>query len=259
MTDKTYTTRLYDSLLARAGDGVVLDVRMGAFWTAVVAQVDGEQRCGLAASMNADDHYHSGTYDMPHAGEMLDFGARELAAWVHSELPMERAVGTAALNALLPRLSDQWTDGNAVEILSERGAGKNIAMVGHFPFAKRLRDKVHELWVLELNPHDDDLPAEMAPEVVPQADVLVITATTLMNDTFAELMALRKDDATVMLLGPSTPLSPVMYDLGVDMLSGSVVSTEPAKLQPVLAAVCQGAAFRQMQPFGVRLVTMERN
>lgn len=251
-------TDLYERILEELDDGPVLDVRMGAFWTAVVAEVDKEKRCGLAASMFPSDHYHSAEPDMPHAGELRRFDASKLAAMVLSERPMERTIGTAAVNALLPRRESEWTDGNAVEILAERGKGKNVAMVGHFPFAQKLRSQVGTLWVLELNPQDDDLPAEAAPEVMPQADVVAITATTLMNDTFAELLSLCKTDATVMVLGPSTPLTPVMYDFGADLLSGSAVSTESDKLNAVLDAVCQGSSFRQVQPYGVRLVTMIR-
>ena len=259
MSHEQFTVELYKSILAGLDDGPVVDVRMGAYWTAVVAEVNGEKRCGLAASFFPDDLYHSADFDMPYAGKLQKINARELAGWVLSQRPMERSVGTAAVNALLPRLDSQWTDGNAVEILAERGAGKNVALVGHFPFAKKLRDQVGTLWVLELNPHGDDLPADAAPEVIPQADVLAITASTLLNDTFAALMALRKPDSSVMLLGPSTPLSPAMFDYGVDMLSGSAVSTDPNEINAVLTAVSQGASFRQFQKPGVRLVTIEKH
>ena len=59
-----------------------------------------------------------------------------------------------------------------------------------------------------------------------------------------------------MVLGPSTPLSTVMFDFGVDIVSGAVISSQPDEMDSVLRAVCQGADFRQIQPYGVRLVTM---
>ncbi len=86
------------------------------------------------------------------------------------------------------------------------------------------------------------------------ADIVAISGTTLINHTFEELMTLCRPDALVLVLGPSTPLSPVMFDYGVDILSGSVVVSTDA----VLRAVSEGANFRQVHPYGVRLVTMQR-
>lgn len=254
----TSISELLDRLVGGLQDGKVADVRVGAFWTAVVAETNAAQRCGLAASLRPDEHIHGGGPDVQGAGTLIGRDAQDLAALVHSERVMERAIGMAAVNALLPRLEAQWTDGNAEEILAERGADKRVAIVGHFPFTDRLRRRVGTLWVLEQNPHDDDLPAEAAPDVIPQADVVAITGTTLLNDTFAALMALCRPSAQVMLLGPTTPLSPVFYDAGVDIISGAAVNTAPQDIEAVLAAVSQGAGFSQVRRFGVRLVTMEK-
>jgi uncharacterized protein (DUF4213/DUF364 family) len=57
----------------------------------------------------------------------------------------------------------------------------------------------------------------------------------------------------VLVLGPSTPLSPVLFDHGAHLLSGSVVED----IESVLRAVAQGANFRQVHRQGVRLVTMK--
>jgi hypothetical protein len=52
-----------------------------------------------------------------------------------------------------------------------------------------------------------------------------------------------------MLLGPSTPLSPFLFDFGANIISGTRVVDENA----VLRTVGQGAAFRQVE--GVKLLT----
>ena len=246
--------KLFDAVMDGLSDAMVVDVRVGASWTAVVVEADGQQRCGLAASLREEGHVHGSGPQVRRAGELAGGSALELAALVRSERLMERSIGMAAVNALLPRLEAQWIEGNAEEMLARRGAGKRVAMVGRFPFAERLRQRVGTLWVLEQRPRDDDLPAEAAPDVIPQADVVAITGTTLLNGTFAGLMGLRRADAWVMLLGPSTPLSPVLFGYGVDALSGAAVDDVDA----VLTAVSQGAGFRQVNKAGVRLVTMER-
>ncbi len=136
-------------------------------------------------------------------------------------------------------------------MIAERGAGKRVALIGHFPFVEDLREQVSKLWVLELQPRPGDLPASAATEILPQADIVAITATTLINGTFAGLMALRNPAALTMLLGPSTPLSPILFDHGIDILSGALVENIDATLR----AVSQGAGFRQIHRTGVRLVS----
>jgi hypothetical protein len=111
---------------------------------------------------------------------------------------------------------------------------------------------VGRLDVLELRPREGDHEADAAPELIPQADVVAITSMSLANHTFEELLALCAPEATVMLLGPSTPLSPMLFDHGIHLLSGSLVES----IGPVLDTISQGAHFRQVHRAGVRLITM---
>jgi len=186
------------------------------------------------------------------AGFLLERRGLELAMLARSTSPMEAAVGIAAINALLPAPEGRWADLNAEEVLAELGAGKRVALVGHFPFVPRLRERSGTLWVLEQHPRGEDLPVEAAADVIPHADVLAISGTTLINHTFEGLMALRRPEAVVLVLGPSTPLSPILFDHGVHILSGTVVED----VEAVLRAVSQGANFLQIRRQGVRLVTM---
>jgi uncharacterized protein (DUF4213/DUF364 family) len=246
---------LVDDLLVTLPDGQLKDVRVGAFWTAVVAEVGGVRACGLASTLRGQgDHHYGGGPAVRDAGRFMQWSARELAELAQSDSGMEAAIGIATINALLPRQEQRWVDLNAEEVIARYGQGKQVALVGHFPFIPQLRQRVGRLRVLELLPRGEDLPAGAASEVIPQADVLAITGTALINHTFEGLMALRRPEAKVLVLGPSTPLSPVLFDCGVDLLSGSVVED----VDSVLRAVSQGANFRQIRRQGVRLVTMQK-
>ncbi len=55
-----------------------------------------------------------------------------------------------------------------------------------------------------------------------------------------------------MALGPSTPLSSVLFDHGTTLISGTRVVDEAV----VLRTVGQGTTFQQVE--GVRLLTLER-
>lgn len=241
-----------DDLLSTLVETPVEDVRVGAFKTAVVVGQGGTRRCGLASTPRDDDHHYGREPAVREAGSLLARSGRGLAELARSPSPMEAAIGIAAVNALLPAQEAHWMDLDAEEVIAERGAGKRVALVGHFPFVPRLREHSGTLWVLEERPREDDLPVEAAAEIIPQADVLALSGTTLINHTFEGMMALRRPDALVVVLGPSTPLSPVLFDHGVHVISGTVVEDVDA----VLRAVTQGANFRQVRRLGVRLVTM---
>ena len=125
-------------------------------------------------------------------------------------------------------------------------------MVGHFPFVPALRQAAGHLSVLELNPQEGDLDASEAETVIPDADVVAITGASLINRTLDGLLNLCRKDSFVVVLGFSTPLSPVLFDHGVDVISGTLVS------DPELAMryAGEGANFRQMR--GIRHVNMFR-
>jgi len=240
-----------DLLAALPDDAPVLRVCSGAFWTAVVVDKGGRPRCGLASTLRGDDHHqHGGSSPVAEAGRLHRRSGRELAQLLLSDSTLEASIGMAAVNALLPVDENACSELNADEVIVERGAGRRVAVVGHFPFIQRLRQVVGELWVLEQRP--GDLPAEAATEVLPQADVVAITGTSLINHTFEELVRLCRPEAFVLILGPSTPLSPLLFRYGVHALSGTVVDD----VDTVLHYVEQGATFRQIHHHGVRLLTM---
>lgn len=245
---------ILQDLVSSLPEGTVQTVLIGTHWTAVVVETQGQRRCGLAASLSAkDDHHHGAGPAVPDAGQLHQRQARLLAELVYSASPPEVAVGMATINALLPLYEREWVDLNAEFVIAERGQDKHVALVGHFPFIPRLREQVGRLSVLELDPRGDDIPAEAAPDIVPEADVVALTSTTLLNGTFDGLMRLCRPESLVLLLGPTTPMSPIFFEYGVDILSGSVVED----IESVLFTVGQGGNFRQVHRAGVRLVTMQ--
>jgi uncharacterized protein (DUF4213/DUF364 family) len=233
-----------DTLLSSLqADAPVRQVLVGAFWTAVVVEGD-PPRCGLASTLRAETHDEGPPVRQP--GRLREHTGRELAEWLRSPRILEASIGMAAFNALLEVDELSCIDLNAEEIIVQRGTGKRVAIVGHFPFV----EAAEVCWVLELRPRQGDLSAAQAEEVLPQADVVALTGTSLLNHTFDDLIALCGPEAFVVLLGASAPLSPVLLERGVDAVSGTRVLDVPS----VLGAVGEGATFRQIP--GKRLLTM---
>lgn len=236
--------------------GRILAVQVGYTRTAVLAETQEGIRCGLAATLSNPEFHHSDRPSVRQAGHLLEMDPAELAALSESDSFTEVAIGLATINALLPRDPGWWVDMRAEDYLIQHGAGKNVALIGHFPFIERLKPSLNQLWVLELNPREGDLPAQMAPEILPQADFLAVTATTLINGTFDGLVSLCRPDAAVMMIGPSTPLSPILYDYGIHILSGTIVE-DP---QRTITGVSQGISMHQLRRTGcIRLVTMKKS
>ena len=244
--------KLFDEILATTLDGEVVDVRVGMNWTAVVVDVGGTRRCGLATTLSGF-HEHSGEPQILQAGTLVGRSTSELVADLYTPDSPQMSLAMATLNALLPPpliVQEQ----NAMSLIASRGQGKHVALVGHFPFVKVLRSQVGHLSVIDQHPLEGDYPANAAPDILPQADFIAITGMVLMNGTFESLMALRPPDTEVMLLGPSTPLSPVLFDYGVSVLAGALIEN----IDTVLQTVGQGGNFRQVHRAGVRLITCRK-
>ncbi|MBZ0309440.1 MAG: DUF364 domain-containing protein [Anaerolineae bacterium] len=228
-----------DDLLASIASNTPListrDVVVGLYWTAVYGQ-----KMGLAATLTDTTCCYA--TDIEGAGELHNHPMNELALLVKSKHPLEVAIGMAALNALNTVKMNEGIELNAREIILDRGRGKTVVTVGHFPFTDTLREVAARLWVLELNPLLDDQPAEAAPDLIPQADVIGLTASTLLNGTFDSLVKLFPPKAFVVMLGPSTPLNKVLFDYGVSMLAGALV-TAPAA---VSRYITQGSTLHRV-------------
>jgi len=219
---------------------------MGIFTTAVVSGMeDGSISCGLASSLRSAQCFGS----VAKAGELRGSSIKDLSRLVLSGCGPEVSLGMAAINSTLPKMDYQEL--NAATLLAEQAKDKTVAVIGHFPFTERLRGAAEKLLVFELNPKaSGDLPTDKIPELLPLADVVAITALTLLNGTFDSVLASCRKDAFKMLLGPSAPLSEIVFDYGIDAVSGTVVADIPL----LLTYLAEGANFKSLQ--GKKLVTL---
>src|SRR6266545_6845744 len=164
---------------------VVADAVAGPRFTAVAAgpgQDAAATVCGVAYTGAGES---DPAFDATAASEGLAARLRNRPLVDVAREPLE--AGAAALNALLAaqRLAEGtvFGDENGLDLIARLSAGKRLAVVGAFPYLKTIRVDAAQSWVLELEPEDDQLPAAAAPEVIPQADVVGITGSTLANRT----------------------------------------------------------------------------
>ncbi len=230
-------------------DAPVKEVLRGMHWTAVVSR-----RCGLASTMLIDSC--SSEMNDEITGTLTDKTALEIAGFCMSDDVSMASLGLAAINSLINVDAQTCPDVDGLKLVRDMGEGKNITVIGHFPFLDALARVARSFWVIEKHPRPGDYPEESGRDYLPQSDIVVISSTTLINHTLPGILSLCKKDAVKMLLGPTTPMTPVLFDYGIDILSGSVV-TDQALLFKYIG---QGAGFKRIKQTGsVRFVTLTKN
>jgi uncharacterized protein (DUF4213/DUF364 family) len=238
---------LFDSLSGNNPD--VNEVRCCAFWTAVTTH-----HTGLSSTYRAlegeEDTHQSGVRDV---GYLTEKRALELAEFAKSDNTLEASIGMATINSLIDVDVDLCVDLNAYDVLADKGRDRNIAVVGHFPFIPKLRKVAKNLWVIEKRMRQGDLPESEASRILPQCDVVCLTGTSFINHTIEKLLGLCRD-SFVVLTGPTSPLTPLLFHYGIDVICGTRVTDS----QEVLKYISQAATFRQLHGHGVRLLTLSR-
>ena len=222
----------------------VRDIRQGMFHTGVLTR-----RCGLAASLPKDALKQTPPM-VKEPGRLLEKSASDLVKMSSSDSILEAAIGMATINSLIEIDEGLCKELNAGDLIAEKAKDKRVAIVGHFPFLNKIKEIAKDLHVIEKNPREGDLNEEDASSFLPVADVAGITGTALTNHTMDHLLSLCSPKAYVVILGDSTPLSPVLFEHGVDAVSGTMVIDN----EMALRCVSQGANFRQIK--GIRLLTM---
>ncbi len=159
--------------------------------------------------------------------------------WLKCWDPYQATVGMAALNASInfdnnllqhaPRLGS----GNLAvfEHFMPMFKGQQVVVVGRYPGLEQL-DLACELTVLELNPGPNDLPAQACEYIIPQAQWVFLSATSLVNKSFPRLAELSRN-ANVVLMGPTVPWLAELTDFGIDYIAGVTIEDQ-ASLQTVV-------------------------
>lgn len=189
---------------------------------------------------------------LPATGRLHTMSALELAELSFSVDMAETAVGIAAINSLTSIDEARCTELNAHHFISERGKGKTVGIIGHFPFVDSLRADAGRLYVFEKHPQEGDYPEEEIPRLLPECDVIGITGTTLLNHSLPGILAQCAPGSIKILLGPSTVMNPVLFDYGIDVLAGTAISDSEAAFRHL----GQGGTFQKIP--GARLLTMSR-
>lgn len=233
---------LIDNLGQRFYEIIIADVRIGLHLTAVKLS-DGS--AGVATTLHGQQRHCYKSQRRFGEFSPLYIKGKKVSALLDGSTSHDAydSLKMAALNAL----SAAWITGNKrykvlenidpVDLL-KLDECKHIIMVGAFQsYIRKITAANTRLSVVELNngallPEQQHLyvPADDAQTVIRDADVVIITAMTLVNSTFDRLLQLVSDQQKVVVTGPSGSIVPeVLFANKVDILGATVV-TDPDKL-----------------------------
>ncbi len=223
--------KLIDDLLRSAADrdARVTRVCVGLHWTAVESRF-----VGIAHTYKTNRKV-----EIAGAGELVGSGALDLAARLRSWEPLEASVGLAALNSLI---EPAGSPGNVFEQVLRMAPGKTVTIIGRFPFNEQIVATARRTCLLEMEPERGELPPAAAEQVLPESEIVVISATALINKTLPRLLELGRN-ATTVVLGPSTPMNDILFDHGATIIAGTRVADADA----LMGSLMQGVkSFRRL-------------
>jgi uncharacterized protein len=204
-------------------DDPVKGVWVGLNWTVVESRY-----VGMSHTYKPSERI-----DLEHAGELASFSVDQLAKRILSWNPLEASLGIAAINS---QIAADGRKGNIIDFIREKVKGKTVTVIGRFPFFQELSAIAKKAYLLEIEPIGDELPAFASEEILPQSDINLITGTTLINHSLQRLLELGSNGLNI-VVGPTTPLSPVLFEFGADILAGVKIVDRDALIQGVSQGV----------------------
>jgi len=195
---------------------------------------------------------------MPFPGKMSGRRAADFLDEVQHPDEIRRAIGVATMNALAEFCWDRRPHpGVDMEVGVDAfdavtlQTNQLVVVVGAFiPFLRALKRMGQPYLVLEQDPATlkaDEMPlyrhASQMPVIAPLADVLLITGTTLLNDTLDDILVAAKPNACKVVVGPTVGLVPDAYIRRKCDILGGIRVTRPDEFLDVLAEGGSGYHF----------------
>ncbi|MBM3573071.1 MAG: hypothetical protein FJX52_12075 [Alphaproteobacteria bacterium] len=213
------------SLARQIADTAARRVLVGVNWTLV----EGPAGCGLAQTPARDG---AGCRPLRDAGHYRSRSLRALAGLVGSDNRFEVAIGWAAINAHFNRRELIGSPANGLDLLARTaGVGRTVC-IGRFPDLGRY---LPDALIVEREPRPGEYAEHAAVELLPGAARVAITASALFDGSADRLIGLARG-AHIALIGPSTPLAPMLHDWEIGILAGLVIDDAEVAAQVAMEA-----------------------
>lgn len=239
--------KLLNLSIPRMKDLKVEDLRIGLGYIALKNSAG-----GVGLSYVLRDRLTPGCSQLKGAGEYIGADLENVAKMFMDHGNVLRAsLGLAAINSVNPAGENGTTSGDVMEILDIQ-KDEWVGMVGFFaPLEKRIKKITPHLFVIEDNhEYRKNGTYRIFNEIMNNCDVMIITATSLINKTFEDILKKTEKARKRVLLGPSSPLYRDFFEgMGLDIISGMLVR-DP---EQVLNIVSQGGGTMDFKNYSKKV------
>jgi len=227
----TINERLYDLCREKAAAVTVETLSLGLGYTAVQTSDGGlglaytylERKIGCSVRKN----------DFDFEGQPADL----LLEKIKQPNPLEKSLALALVNALNHAAARDLPEDPKNEVLYDHfqiSRGTRVSMVGYFgPLIKALENRGAILEIIDEH-RSLGSPDSFKAQLADRTDVLILTSTSLLNDSADGILEQLGPGARAVVLGPSTPMIAAAFEgLPVQMLAGAV----PVKANAIFKGV----------------------
>lgn len=217
---------IYDLMLDKVSlsDAKVEDLLIGLTWTYCRSTNSG-------LCMTADSRSRSFEWPGKIKGEQVS----QIAHWIREWDPMKSTIAQAAINSILNHIVPE-----EAFVLNPSSDNVNLAVfdyflpliknsksvvIGRYPGIERIQPQCASMQIVELSPGAQDFPTSACEYLLPEAEWVFLTGTSIPNKTFPRLTELSQN-AHVVLMGPSVPWLPELVEFDIDFLVGVTVQDD---------------------------------
>ena len=206
-------------------DRTIKDAVIGLSQIAI--QLDNDH---VGVSYTIREDLPNGCSIFPYAQNLIGRPAEEIAEWlVAGDEDAQRGIGMAVITALSQSLDlPDIEEPNlffGIRVLPT----DTVGMIGYIkPVAAEFRKRVQKMKIFDMGlsarggKEEDLYPMEEQPRQLPDCDIVVLSGSTMVNNTIGGLLSICKNAREIIMVGPSTPMFPEAFkNTNISVLAGS--------------------------------------
>lgn len=223
----------------------VEDIRVGLFYTGVKLST-GDGGVAYTPIEELDE-----CCSIEDAGEISGKTVLQIIEDEYYQNIIGQAIVTATLNALSQivfKNNPEKYKYSKIDVTDLILKNDNVVIIGYFkPLIPKIMRKTCKIKVLEkkkiVESEVEIYPEKKADEIIPEADVLIISGSTIVNQTINKILNIQNNAREKILLGPTASMIPQpWFELGITAVMGVKITDT----DEMLKIISEGGGARQL-------------